>query len=463
MFDKKTEILNILKKVHLIGIGGIGMNGIAEYLIKQNIAVSGSDLTETDITARLINLGAKIKYGHKSEYIDNETDLVVYTSAVDESNPELTLARKIGIPCVKRAEMLGEIVNDKFLIAVSGTHGKTSTTAMIAKVLIECGIDPVVFIGGTADFLEGGTSRIGNSNICVVEADEYDRSFLQLKPDVIIITNIEKDHTDIYENEESIIMAFNDFVKLGKPNLKIIGCGDDKNTDSLLKGLKNTGIYKYGFNEMNKYTSEITNNPEGQASYKIESNEIILKVPGRHNILNSLAALLACRFAGIDTASFAKAIKTYSGIDRRLEVKYRNAITVYDDYAHHPTEINATLQAIRGITSGRVITIFQPHTYTRTRDFYSEFAKSLIASDVVYLAEIYSAREEPITGVSSKLIYSEILKNKKANAFYFSDNDEIITEVLNNVKPGDVLIFQGAGNINLLCKKFIEEFKKRIN
>ncbi len=388
------NIFKGVKKVHLIGIGGIGMSGIAEYLAGKKYDIAGSDISAGAITRRLSKLGVNIFEGHSENNLSEDTELVIYSSAVKNDNPEYLKAVRLKKRLVKRAEALGNIINDKFVIAVSGTHGKTTTTAMIAKILIEGKYDPTVFVGGNIDFLDGGSSRIGKSNIAIVEADEYDRSFLQIKPDIAVITNIDPDHLDIYKDIEDIKNNFRKFIQNSKKDFKVIGCGDDENVIEVLKDFKNKILY--GFRKSNEVVIEDVSFGKKGVSYKIGSDYIILKVLGEHNILNSAAAYLAAKNFNVSDENFNETMNSFKGVKRRLELKYDNGIKIYDDYAHHPTEVKATLSAIRKTGPTRVITVFQPHLYSRTRDFYKEFGEAFSGTDILLLAKIYPARETEI-------------------------------------------------------------------
>ncbi len=368
-----NNIFDGIKKVHLIGIGGIGMSGIAEYLAKKNYEVTGSDSNVSPVTQRLKKFGVRIFEGHDKNNLSDDADLVIYTSAVKEDNAELKKAKDTGKKLVKRAHALGNIVNDKFVISVAGTHGKTTTTAMIAKVLIENKIDPTVFVGGNIDFLDGGSSRIGNGKVAVVEADEYDRSFLELNSDIIVITNIDSDHLDIYKDLNDIKENFKKFVENSRPNTKVIACGDDANVRDVLDKFENKTLY--GFKKNNDRVITDMSYGKNCVFFKPGKAELMIKVLGNHNILNSTAAYLAAKEFNIRPERFNEAMKTFFGVKRRLELKFDNGIKIYDDYAHHPTEVNATLDAMRKLHPARMITVFQPHLYSRTRNFYKEFGK----------------------------------------------------------------------------------------
>lgn len=463
MTDNNLKILRNVKKVHFIGIGGIGMSGIAEYLLKKGFYVSGSDSAPSDITGKLSEIGAEIFKGHSENNISGDVNLVVYSAAIIDDNPELQKAKKLGINTIKRARMLGEIVNDKFLIAVCGTHGKTSTTAMISKILIDCGFDPTVFVGGAVDFLEDGNSRIGNGKYAVVEADEYDRSFLTLTPDFTVITGIDLDHTDIYENLDDLKNAFKKFLSLGKKDFKIIGFGDDKNVVDLMNSVQNKNCFTYGFDVHNNYLIRGTDFSEESVKFEINENHIELNVPGKHNILNASAAFIVGLSLGAGINCSVRSLKNFFGVKRRLELKYNENIKVYDDYAHHPTEIIYSFNAVRQIANSRVITVFQPHTYTRTRDFYREFANALKNNDVTVLIDLYPAREKEIEGVSSKLIFDELIKISKNEVHYLKDFNETLKKLREIIQVNDTVIFQGAGDITDLCGLFVKNLKQQEN
>jgi len=346
------------------------------------------------------------------------------------------------------------------MIAVCGTHGKTTTTSMIAKILIDNKLDPTVFVGGNLDFLDGGTSRIGKSNIAIVEADEYDRSFLKLKPDITVITNIEEDHLDIYKDINDIKESFREFLLNGKKDLKIIACGDDGNVNDVIKEFPKK--ITYGFNKTNDIVIEFAGYEKSSIAFQIGSENLRIKVFGNHNILNSTAAYIAANNFGIKSEGFNESMKTFTGVKRRMEIKYVNGIKIYDDYAHHPTEVKVTLEAMRRLHEGRIITVFQPHLYSRTRDFYREFAEAFKNTDLLLLTKIYPAREESIPGVTSELILNEFNSFGKEGKYY-EDSDKLISELEGICKDGDVIIFQGAGDITDVSSKFIKRMKKNQN
>ncbi len=449
---KNIGELKISGTVHFIGIGGIGMCGLAEYLLVKGYKVTGSDITRTAITDRLAKKGAKIKFGHKAGNIGRDVSLVVYTSAVKSDNPEYISAIERKIKTVKRAFLLGEIVNGKILIAVSGTHGKTSTTSMIAKILIDAKYDPTVFVGGNLDFLDGAAYRIGKSRYAVVEADEYDRSFHTLKPSIAVMNNIELDHTDIYKSEKEIVESFRKFADLVKPNGYFVTNGDDRNIRKVMKG-RLCRRADFGKKTMNRISSVMTDT-DG-ITFKLNEIQIKLGIIGGHNVYNAAAAFIAGSIAGVKASVILKSLTSYPGVKRRLELIWDKAYNVYDDYAHHPTEVSSSLASLNEIKKGKLIVAFQPHTYTRTGKFYVEFAKALSAADIVYLLPVYAARELPVKGVTSKLIYDK-LKLTGTECRLIKGAGDLMAALVKRVRKGDCIVFQGAGDITNLSRIFIK-------
>lgn len=459
-------------KIHFIGIGGFGMSGLAEYFLIKGHTVTGSDLSDSGLLQILREKGAKIYIGHSAQNLSPDTELVVYTPAIASDNPEFIKAAELKLKIIKRAELLGVVVNKKKLIAVSGTHGKTTTSAMIAYALLKNNYDPTVFIGGAMGFLNDSTFRNGESDYAVVEADEYDRSFLTLKPDIIIITSIDSDHLDIYRDIDGIKSGFKMFLKNAKKDFIIIANGDDENILNVLSDINKAQIILYGFNKLNDFRiieSEfdeyykfrfVEKNIKNNLETSISEKTISLKVKGKHNALNCLAAYITCKIIGLDSESFIKVIKEFTGVRRRMELKYKNKFEVYDDYAHHPAEIRATFEALKTGFSGKIITIFQPHLYSRTRDFYKEFADSLKDNDIVILTDIYPAREEPIENVSSEMIYEVLKKNYKCEV-YLKKKEELIEFIQNLPIDNSRIIFQGAGDITNICDKFISSLENK--
>lgn len=435
------------------------MSGLAEYYLRNGYDVSGSDMTETHITSRLIGLGAKIYYGHNAVNITDGIDTIVYTSAVKNDNPEMIKAEELGLRRVRRAEMLGEIVNDKYLIAVSGTHGKTTTTAMIGKLLVDAGLDPLIFVGGNVQLFDGGASRFGSGKYAVVEADEYDRSFLALRPDIAIVTNIDADHLDIYKDLEDIKDTFRQFCDRSKYGAYMIYCGDDENIKSFMNSINREKI-SYGYDDKNylkirDYKAENNVLNFNILNSTVSYDDVKLNMIGSHNALNSTACFAVSKILEIPFETFKTSIKDFRTVDRRLQLKYdSNGIMVYDDYSHHPVEVSASLKGLKEMNPGRLITVFQPHLFTRTRDFYREFAESLAISDEVILMDIYPAREKPIEGITSELILNEALK-RNSNMKLIKDRNDILSWLLHDIKPGDKIVFQGAGDVTNLCSEFV--------
>lgn len=457
-------VLNKARKIHFIGIGGIGMCGLAEYFLKNGYAVTGSDLAASGTTRRLEEMGAEIHIGHSEENIPESTDIAIYTSAVKEDNPEAVKAGRLGIKLMKRAEMLGAIVNSMFLIAIAGTHGKTTTTAMIGKLLIDAGMDPLIFVGGNFELFGGGASRFGKGNFAVVEADEYDRSFLTLTPDVSVITSIDEDHLDIYKDIEEIKSTFRKFCGLSKPEGRLIYCGDDDNIRDFIESLK-IEKFSYGFRDDNFLKITEIKSGENNIFYSVKNTQstykdIKLNLLGRHNVLNSAACFAVSKVLNIDPETYRESIAGFKTVDRRLQLRYDSkGIRIYDDYAHHPREISSSIEGLKEFhNSSHLIAVFQPHLFTRTRDMYKSFANELARADEIILLDIYPAREKPIEGITSKLIYNELKKlNKKVN--YFHSNEETLNYLYEIIKPGYKIIFQGAGDITELCTQFINKLK----
>jgi UDP-N-acetylmuramate--alanine ligase len=443
-------VLNNVNKIYFTGIGGIGMCGLAEYLLIKGYDVSGSDPVQTHITKRLEERGAKINYAQAAENIDKSIDLVVYTSAVKENHPEISAARNLKINCVKRAVLLGEIVNDKYLIAVSGTHGKTTTTGMIAKILIDAELDPTVFVGGNLDFLGSASFRAGNSKFAVVEADEYDRSFLTLKSDIIIINNIELDHTDIYKNETELLESFREFVNNAKKGNLLICSGEYEN---IRKITQDKNVKYFGMEDEN--TLAISKISDSFSEFYLNNAKYTAGVTGYHNIYNAAAAVLTAEELQISTEVIKKSLSEFHGVSRRLEKKYEKEIMVYDDYAHHPTEVYFSLKSLKDISKGNLIVIFQPHTYSRVAEFHKEFAESLGTADTVILMPVYAAREKQPDGISSELILSELIKSGQKTIFAENEND-LFEKLKGLYTNGDTLVFQGAGDITNYCCNFVK-------
>ena len=440
-----------INKVYFVGIGGIGMSGIAELLLNLGFQVSGSDMNENDNVERLKSLGVDIKIGHDPANL-TDADVLVYSSAVSLENPEIIKARQKGIPVIRRAEMLGELINVKETsIAVGGTHGKTTTSSMIGAVLSHAKMDPTLVVGGLVQNLDTN-SKLGSGDIIVVEADEFDRSFLALKPTIGIITNIELEHTDCYEDLEDLQNAFLQFCQSVPFYGEVILCADSPAVQEILPKIERP-MTTYGRSRDAAYRAENLRFDENSSTYSVfrtEENlgDIQLNVPGEHNVLNSLAAVVLGLEMGLSFQMIQKGISTYQGVRRRFEIKgIHNDIMVVDDYAHHPTEVEATLQAAKAGWDRRIVAVFQPHLFTRTQAFFREFAKTLQIADVVVITDIYPAREQPIPGVTAKLIYVECQRSMGDQCFHIPDLDDLEKILDEIVKPNDLIITMGAGSI----------------
>jgi UDP-N-acetylmuramate--alanine ligase len=449
-----------IKRIHFIGIGGIGMSGIAEILINKGFQISGSDCNPSENTEHLEKLGANIFYEHTKNNIDG-AEVVVYSSAVDiNTNPEIIEANIRKIPVIRRAEMLAEISRLNYCIAVSGTHGKTTVTSMLALILIKANIDPTVVVGGRLKDLGGTNARLGNGNWTIVEADEYDRSFLQLTPSIAVINNLEADHMDIYEDFVDLKTTFAKFANM-TPFYGFIAVGIDcEGVDELLPELRRK-VIKYGLSDKSDYQAKNISY-EGFSStcdvyeYGKFLGKMTISVPGEFNIKNALSAVSIARQFDIDFDLISTVISKFNGAFRRFEIKgTKNNITVIDDYAHHPTEVKATLFGAKK-SKKRVIAIFQPHTFTRTKEFYNDFAESFIDADIVFVTDIYPARERPIVGVTGELIVSAAQKKGFNNVNYLPFDDNLCSTIKQILEPGDVVITLGAGDIWKVANKLYD-------
>ncbi|MFH1853649.1 MAG: UDP-N-acetylmuramate--L-alanine ligase [Candidatus Neomarinimicrobiota bacterium] len=440
-----------VKKVHFVGIGGIGMSGIAELLLNLDFKISGSDMMDSEIIERLHRLGATIYKGHRGDQV-RDCDVLVYSSAVQEDNPELQAAREQGIPIIRRAEMLGELIAVKELsIGVAGTHGKTTTTSMIGSVLSTAGLDPTLVVGGLVKNIDTN-SRLGAGSVIVVEADEFDRSFLALRPTIAIVTNIELEHTDCYADLEDLQGAFTQFCNSAPFYGAIIACLDSPGVQGILSEVKRP-VTTYGFSNQAQFRAENIRYQESTTSFSVIQEgvvigEISLNSPGRHNVLNALAAVALGLEMGLEFTTIRDGLAAYPGVRRRFEIKgVTGDIMVVDDYAHHPTEVAATLQAARKGWDRRIVAVFQPHLFSRTRDFYREFATAFLASDVLVVTDIYAARELPQPGITGEMVAQAARESGHKQVSYVPDLDDLIPQLQALIRPGDMVITIGAGNI----------------
>ncbi len=447
-------------KVHMVGIGGISMSGLSEILLHHGVKITGSDFSQSDITKELQKKGVLVYPDHSGSNITDQ-DLVVYTAAVSQDNPELVEARRKGIPVIERADLLGFIM-DQYAkaIAISGTHGKTTTTSMISAITIEAGLDPTIQVGGILDII-GGNTRIGSGDYFVAEACEYKGSFLKFRPSVAIVLNIEADHLDYYKDVNHIRSAFEDFLSNVRYPGSIILNKDDPQTRTLAKSLTRPFI-TYGINEQDvDFEARNITYVNGCAEFtvfhkKSEWGKIKLSVPGQHNVSNAMAAIAASHVMGISHTAVRKGLERFRGTHRRQENKGTpHGVRIMDDYAHHPTEIQATLSAVRALTSGKLICVFQPHTYTRTHELLDDFARSFAQADTVVVTDIYAAREKD-TGLIHSRTLTDRINTQTGNALYLSDFSDITAFLTEHASPGDLVITLGAGNVYKICDLLIE-------
>ena len=439
--------------IHFIGIGGISMSGLAELLLSENFKISGSDNKESALTRQLSDAGCNIFIGQKADNIDSSVDACVYTAAIHPDNPEYARCRELGIPMLSRAELLGQIMkNYRTAIGVSGTHGKTTTTSMLSEILMSAGTDPTISVGGMLPSI-GGNMRIGHSEVFLTEACEYTNSFLSFHPTMNIILNVEEDHLDFFKDLDDIRASFKKYTEL-LPDDGYLFINSGIEDYSYFYRDSNCNVITFGLNPQtsNYSATDFHIDNKGDYCYTLlynneEKCKVALKVPGEHNVLNSLAAIAAAVTLGIRLDTAVKGIASYSGVDRRFQIKgKRNGFTIIDDYAHHPAEITATLKAAQHYPHNKLWCIFQPHTYTRTKAFLPEFAKALAHADHVVLAPVYSAREQDIYGISSADIQKLIL-GSGTPCEYFMTFPEIEAFIKDNCSEGDVVITMGAGNI----------------
>lgn len=460
--------LSEYRKVHCIGIGGIGLSAVAEIFLSRGFEVSGSDMRESDITEKLMANGAAIFLGHRAKNVEG-VDLVVYTVAVGDDNPELARARELGIPTITRAQALGALMGEyEKSIAISGTHGKTTTTSMVSLILKDAGKEPTILVGGNLDEI-GGNCYVGGRKFFVTEACEYRDSFLELRPNVEIILNIDSDHLDYFKDVEHIARSFDKFAKLVPENGVVIAYDANPFVRSVVEGLPNTITFGLG-SESDYYASNIRFDTEGMPKFDVNhGGEVLctinLSVPGEHNILNALAAFACSHIMGVAVEDIIKTLQNYHGTHRRFDILGRTStdIKIIDDYAHHPTEIKATLSAIKNMKHEKLWCLFQPHTYTRTMALMDDFATAFDMADVIVLAEIYAAREKNIYKISSGTLRDRILEHDPDKEIYFIDDFmDIASYVYKNAKPGDLVLTMGAGDIYKVGEMILDMDVSRI-
>ncbi len=453
-----------LKNIHLIGIGGTGMNGIAEVLLNLGYAVSGTDIQENESTDRLSRLGANISIGHAAEKVRG-ADVVVTSSAIQKDNVEVEEARRLKIPVIPRAEMLAELMRMKNGVAVAGSHGKTSTTSMIAQVLEQAELDPTIIVGGRLNTV-GAHAKLGEGEFIVAEADESDRSFLYLSPFIAVLTNLDEEHLDQYKTVDEIKKTFVHFANKVPFYCPVILCLDDPNLKSLIPMLERR-IITYGFSEQadvfsrdhqfEKFTSTSTLYWKGEKQGKMR-----LKVPGFHNIQNAMASVAVGLDLGIPISTILTALENYTGIGRRFELKKRvDNILIIEDYAHHPTEIVATLKAAKKGWNRRTVAVFQPHRYSRLSHLMKEFSRSFKQADILILTEVYPAGERPIKGITGHALYEKVQEFGHENAHFVKDMEKIPALITKIALPDDMIFVLGAGNISSVIPKIIHLLQRR--
>ncbi|HLQ78869.1 MAG TPA: UDP-N-acetylmuramate--L-alanine ligase [Terriglobia bacterium] len=454
-----------IKHVHFVGIGGIGMSGIAEVLLNLGYRVSGSDLRSTSITESLAARGASIFTTHAAGNVD-AAHVVVTSSAVHRDNPEILEAVRRKIPVIPRAEMLAELARLKYSIAVAGTHGKTTTTSMIATILDRAGFDPTIVVGGLLNTI-GSNARLGKGEYFVLEADESDRSFLLLTPAIAVVTNIEADHLDHYKDLEDIQSAFLSFINKVPFYGAAILCLDDPAVQSLIPQIKRRFVTFGKAAQADVSIVDCVNENLGSA-FTLRYNggslqKIRLQVPGDHNVLNAAAAFAAARDMGVDPAIIAAALQDFQGVARRFQIKRNDGITVVDDYAHHPTEIRATLSAAKSGNFQRIFAVFQPHRFTRTMHLFDDFARAFNLADAVLILDIYPAGEAPIEGITTAALIEKIRSFGHRNAMYAPDNEMIESYLTANVRQGDAVIVMGAGSVTKMSDVLAQKIPKGVS
>lgn len=441
------------KNIHCIGIGGIGLSAIAEILLDRGYNVSGSDMKESDMTALLESKGAKIYIGHRKENVE-DVDLVVYSAAVSAENPEIVRAKERGVECVSRAVMLGALMSEyEKSIAISGTHGKTTTTSMVSLILDKAKLEPTILVGGNLAEI-GGNVKVGNSEYFVTEACEYMDSFLSLKPQIEVILNIDSDHLDYFKDIDHIVSSFDKFTKLLPKGGKVIAYDANPFVKKVISNVEDAITFGYGEN-CTYYAKDITFDQAGMPSFTVmhygaNLGRATLSVPGEHNILNALAAFSCCHQLGVGADIIIQQLKAYKGTERRFDVvgKTKKGALVIDDYAHHPTEIRATIDSTKNMQKNKLWVIFQPHTYTRTLALFDQFADSFSDVDELILPEIYAAREKNIYKVSSRALAEKIKElHPEKSVRFIEDFDEIADLVYENTAAGDIVITMGAGDV----------------
>ncbi len=440
-----------VRRIHFVGIGGTGMSGLAEVLLRMEYEISGSDMARTEVTDRLAALGARIRIGHSAVHVKG-CDLVVVSSAIGRGNPEVRAARRLGLPTLKRGEMLAEIMRLHHGIAIAGSHGKTSTTSMVGHLLARAGYDPTVVVGGRLKMI-GGNARMGSGRYLVAEADESDGSFLDLTPTIAVVTNIDREHLDHYRDLRDVQKAFLKFMRRVPFYGLAVVCGDDPNVRSLLPRMRKR-VLTYGFGHENHLRALDVRREGMRQEFTVEWQGVRLGrtrlgVPGRHNIENALAALAVGLELGVGAAECLGAFEDFEGVGRRFEIRGETeGVVLIDDYGHHPTEIAATLATARSVYDRRLVVVFQPHRYSRTRALAREFAEALKDADLLVLADLYGAGEKPIPGVGSGLIVDAMRVLSSREVVRIRGGEDACAIVPGLLRPGDLLVTLGAGDVS---------------
>jgi UDP-N-acetylmuramate--alanine ligase len=464
-----VTVLGQARRIHFIGVGGIGMSGIAELLVNLGYEVSGSDMERTDITDRLESLGARITQGHDARNVSG-VDVVVYSSAVRSTNPEITAARERGLAIVPRAELLAELMNLRQGIAVAGAHGKTTTSSMIALVLDMAGLDPTAVIGGRVSSF-GSNAKLGRGRYLVAEADESDRSFLKLSPRFAVITNIDREHLEAYRDFEDLKAAFVQFANSVPANGAVIMCMDDAHTREIHSDIKRH-IVTYGFDEsadvtaldvqLRGFGSVCTVRARRPGGRAVELGQLQLAIPGRHNVLNALATVAMSRELGIGWSDIANALAGFHGAERRFQRRGEaRGIVVVEDYGHHPTEIAAVIAAAKPISTGRLILAFQPHRFTRTQFLLNEFSRAFAGADVLVLTDIYAAGEDPIAGVTLDALADAVRGGFRGEVRVVRALGDVASELAGLATRGDLIVLLGAGSIGSIAGSVLSALGSR--
>jgi UDP-N-acetylmuramate--alanine ligase len=447
----------------MVGVGGAGMSGIAEVLLRSGLQVSGCDLQANESTRKLVEMGAVINIGHNPAHI-HDADVMVYSSAVRDDHPELVAARELKLPVIPRAEMLSELMRMKAGVAVSGTHGKTTTTSLVGEVLAAGGLDPTVIVGGRLRQIGSGVVS-GRGDFLVVEADEFERSFLRLTPTLVVVTNIDRDHMECYGSYEALEDAFVQFANSVPFYGRAVICLDEPSLVKILPRLTRT-VVTYGFSPQSDLLATDVKYERNTTTFTIHNGKACVRVkmslPGRHNVLNALAAAAVGRELGVENSAIKRGLEQFKGVHRRFEIIGEvGGIMVVDDFGHHPAEIAATLAAARGGWRRPIVAVFQPHLFSRTRDLATEFGRALLAADTAMVLPIYPARETPIEGITSRLIVDAAREMGHKQIQYLEDKSRVADEIVKLAKSGDMVLTVGAGDVYKIAPQIITALKAR--